>query len=117
MNYADLDATKRDALTAIVALDVRTEPTLDDIHDFYERHFGPISPHTLSATVLPALREASLVVQQRSESDGRVRVNHPTEAGHELVHQTLRERQRWVLPPEPTPDHADQLTLAEVAAR
>lgn len=114
VNYADLTATQRDTLLAVVALDGDTDPTLDAIHGFHERHFGPISQHSLSASILPALREASLVVQHRSASDGRVHVNRPTEAGRELVRQALRERQRWVEPPEPGPEDDGQRTLAEV---
>lgn len=118
MNYADLTASQRDALTAVVALDtLPDEPTARRVHRFYEERFGPVSYDGLTGNVLASLLDRSLSRKERSESDGRVWVYRPTPEGHEVVHQTLRERARWITPPEPRPDHDAQATLAEVLAR
>lgn len=115
MNYTDLNLSQRDALTAIVALEHRQEPpSAKNVHWFYEERFNPISHSGLTGYVLPGLVAASLAYKERSESDGRVWLYRPTDRGHEVVHQALRERLRWILPPEPTPDNEAQATLAEV---
>lgn len=115
MNYADLTANQRDVLLAVVSLDIEGEANPSGVHRFYEERFGPISDGAISR-LLSELVDASLSVKERSESDGRVWVYRPTDAGHEVIHQALRERLRWILPPEPTPDHAEQTTLVEVLA-
>lgn len=138
MNYTDLTATERDVLTAIIVIEnqeVQSEdhepgghrtrtggwikpsdlhPTANSIHRFFEEQFGPISRHHLSANVLHDLCEYSLTVKDRSETDARVWVYEPTSAGYQLVGRALRERHRWILPPEPTSDNETQSTLPEV---
>lgn len=115
MRYADLTASQRDVLVAVTSLDVEGEARPTAVHRFHEERFGPISKGRISG-ILGDLVKDSLLLKERSESDGRVWVYQPTDTGHEAVYQALRERLRWILPPEPSPDHADQLTLAEVLA-
>lgn len=132
MNYTDLGATQRDALTVIVALDEGGPitkpvpesweapdpnpvlPTATNIRNLMEKLFAPISYSGLTGHVLPELIDASLSRKERSESDGRVWLYRPTRAGTEAVSQALRERRRWITEPDPVPDHDAQATLPEV---
>lgn len=131
MNYAKLNGTQRDVLTAVVAIEQddrqipnghsgwtkpatkEIKPTTKRIQTFHEDRFGPISQTRVSG-VLSELVNQSLSVKQRSESDGRVWIYRPTPEGHEVVSQALRERRRWITPPEPRPEHESQATLTEV---